>query len=58
MIKAPTGEKISTSTTGNDKPQKRRYKSKQSIYSKKTVTVKTETMMKKIITTKNVEWLE
>ena len=26
MIKAPTGEKISTSTTGNDKHQKRRYK--------------------------------
>ena len=25
---------------------------------KKTVTVKTETMMKKIIPTKNVEWLE
>ena len=35
MVKAPTGEKISTSTTGNDKPQKRRYKSKQSVYSEK-----------------------
>ena len=35
MIKAPTGEKISTSITGNDKPQKRRYKSKGSVYSKK-----------------------
>ena len=35
MIKAPTGDKISTSTTGDDKPQKRRYKSKRSIYSEK-----------------------
>ena len=35
MIKAPTGEQISTSTTGNDKHQKRRYKSKRSVYSEK-----------------------
>ena len=35
MVKAPTGEKISTSTTGNDKPQKRQYKTKRSVYSEK-----------------------
>ena len=35
MIKAATGEKISICTTGNDKPQKRRYKSKRSVYSEK-----------------------
>ena len=35
MVKAPTGEKISTFTTRNHKPQKQRYKSKRSVYSEK-----------------------
>ena len=35
MLKAPSGEKISTFTKGNDKPQKRRSKLKRSVYSKK-----------------------
>ena len=62
MVKAPTGEKISTSTTGNDKPQKRQYKSIRSVYSKKDCNCENEDDdeedLKKSIPTKNVEGLE
>ena len=57
MIKAPTGEKISTSTTGNKKSQKRQYKSKQSVYSKKDCNSEKGHDEDNYLA-KNVEWLD
>ena len=58
MVKASTGEKIKTSTTGNDKLQKRLSKSNWSNHPEKDCKNENGDNEKVFFLTKNVEWLD